>query len=698
MDGCTLTANNGISVTPGNSLTIYGQTGGTGTLTANGDSLSAGIGGGNMGHGGNITISGGTVTATGSGGGAGIGGGEAGDGGTFSTNITDSESSNTTYGSAVIYASSISDQSGKAANAPNPWSGIIFEGNDGKVYGNQTLTEAFTIDKDKALTVSEGVALTVSENASLTNSGTIYVDGTLTNNGTMSGSGGVYYPLTLTNCTATSSVETHDEKTYGRAGSAITLTPDTPTTDQVFDHWEVTGASISGNSFTMPSGPVTVTAVMKTISSVSITNDPGKVYDGQPVSVVGKYTVKGDGTVTVEYKAKDAEDATYTPSAPTDAGSYTVRVSVAASDNYTADSATKDFTITKASQTAPSAPTVKSKTWNSVTLEAIPDNANGAAAQYSVDGGTTWQDSPEFTGLSASTEYSFVARYRETDNYFASPVSDPVAVTTNNVPVPTYPPAVEQPEDGTVTVSPTNPIAGSRVTVTPTPDGGCEVDAVTVTDRNGNPVEVTDNGDGTYTFKQPSGKVTVTFKPEKDPVKDCDKDGTCALSRFTDVDPAEWYHDGIHYCIEKGLMQGTGPDTFEPEIASTRGMLMTVLVCFDGVDTTGGDRWYEKGMEWAVENGISDGSDPDDLLTREQLMTMLFRYAKYKGYDVNARADITSFVDSDTTSGWAEEAMSWAVAEKLINGIEGNQLAPGGDAVRAQLATILYRFCENVIQ
>ena len=279
------------------------------------------------------------------------------------------------------------------------------------------------------------------------------------------------------------------------------------------------------------------------------------------------------------------------------------------------------------------------------------------------------------------------------------------------IPIPTYPPIVNQPEGGTVTISPKYPIQGSKVTITATPDEGYEVDDVTVTDRNGNPVELTDNGDGTFTFKQPYGRVTISgsFKPIKDPVKDCDKDGTCPASKFTDV-KMDWTHDGIHFCVANGLMNGTSDTTFEPDSNTARAMLVTVLYRLEGEPEVGEctfsdipeGEWYTDAVIWAAENKIVEGYDgrfdPTGDITREQFATILYRYAVYKGYDVTASADLSTFVDAEEISSWAKDAMQWAVGAGLINGKGENNLDPTGKATRAEMAAILYRFCENVVE
>lgn len=160
---------------------------------------------------------------------------------------------------------------------------------------------------------------------------------------------------------------------------------------------------------------------------------------------------------------------------------------------------------------------------------------------------------------------------------------------------------------------------------------------------------------------------------------------------FADV-KSDWSKEGIDYVASRCIFEGTTTVTFEPETALTRAMLMTVLARYEGVDTTGGANWYEKGMEWAVTNGVSDGTNPNDNITREQMVVMLYRYA---GSPASSHELI--FPDASNVSGYAVAAMRWAVENGLINGM-GGTLNPQGSATRAQVAAIMMRFCENVME
>ena len=270
-------------------------------------------------------------------------------------------------------------------------------------------------------------------------------------------------------------------------------------------------------------------------------------------------------------------------------------------------------------------------------------------------------------------------------------------------PNPSYAITVEQPDHGTVTVTPDRATQGATVTITTTPDQGYQVNAVTVTDRFGDAVRVTENSDGTYTFTMPNGQVTVnaTFVQVEEPAP---------TEPFIDVNEGDWFYDAVAYAYENGLMDGVGGNRFAPNSATTRAQLVTILYRMEGQPAVSGDlpftdveagTWYTNAVGWAAQNGIVNGVGDDTFapgndLTREQLVTILYRYAETKGYDVSASADLAGYPDGEEIQAYAREAMAWAVAENIIQGMEDDTLKPAGNASRAQIATILMRFCEGV--
>ncbi len=245
---------------------------------------------------------------------------------------------------------------------------------------------------------------------------------------------------------------------------------------------------------------------------------------------------------------------------------------------------------------------------------------------------------------------------------------------------PTYRPIIDEPENGGVTTSPSRPEAGDTVTVNPEPDEGYEVDEIIVTDKDGNPVEVTRNPDGSYSFTQPEGAVTieVTFRP-------------ASGLPFTDVAEGDWFYDYVEYVYANGLMDGTSDTTFEPNANMTRAMVWAILARIDGETVTGAN-WVETAREWAMANGVSDGENANGYVTREQLATMLWRYAG----EPASSYSLSAFTDADSVSDYAATAMAWAVEHGIITGVTDTTLVPQGTATRAQCAAMLMRFVENV--
>lgn len=189
----------------------------------------------------------------------------------------------------------------------------------------------------------------------------------------------------------------------------------------------------------------------------------------------------------------------------------------------------------------------------------------------------------------------------------------------------------------------------------------------------------------------------------------CGHEATHILSRrFLDLDGTQWYADGVDDIVDRGLMNGTGPVTFEPDSTMTRAMLVTVLWRSAGSPNEGtngftdvpADQWYTQAVAWAAQNGIVNGVgnnkfDPDAKITREQLAAVLYRYAGKVGMDVTARADLKLFPDAGSVSAYATDALSWCVANGIVNGTLEHGTAyldPQGSATRAQVATLMSRY------
>ena len=267
-----------------------------------------------------------------------------------------------------------------------------------------------------------------------------------------------------------------------------------------------------------------------------------------------------------------------------------------------------------------------------------------------------------------------------------------------------YTVSVEGMDNGSVKVSPTRASKGSTVTVTVKPDEGYELDELTVTDKNGDSVKLTDKGDGKYTFKMPASKVTVeavftAVEPEPEGLP------------FTDVTSGDWFYDAVAYVYDKGMMEGTTDTTFAPTMNLTRSMIAQVLYNLEerpeapgaaGFPDVAAGAWYADAVNWAAARGIVKGYDtgafgPEDSVTREQLAAILYRYAQAKGYDTTQGGmAVREFSDSASISDWAQEAMAWAVNAQVLSGKGNGVLDPQGTATRAEVAQMLMNFGEHV--
>ena len=207
--------------------------------------------------------------------------------------------------------------------------------------------------------------------------------------------------------------------------------------------------------------------------------------------------------------------------------------------------------------------------------------------------------------------------------------------------------------------------------------------------------------------------VDVTFvKDGQSSVGDCPKDSTCPVDPFKDTANNAWWHDGIHYCVQQGLMNGVASDQFAPNGTTTRAMIVTILWRMEGSPATSygmsftdvpAGQWYTEAIRWAQSTGVVTGYDaktfgPNDNVTREQLAAILYRYTAHKGGDVSKRSTLAQFTDVNQISSWALENIQWANAVGMVNGRTNTTIVPKGNATRAEAASMIQRFCQNVLK
>ena len=300
--------------------------------------------------------------------------------------------------------------------------------------------------------------------------------------------------------------------------------------------------------------------------------------------------------------------------------------------------------------------------------------------------------------------YRFAGWYNGNAKWdFDTPVTENLTLTakwekihTSAPSVPRYDVAVSDGAHGSVTVSPKSASKGSTVTVTVTPDKGYALETLAVTDKNGNALDLTDQGGGKYTFTMSSGPVTVTATF---------MDDNTMLNFFVDVPAGAYYYDAVLWAAEGGIVTGTDAVHFSPDASCTRAQLVTFLwraagspvvnyaMNFNDVD---GGAYYAEAVRWAASEKVVEGTTaetfaPDAAVTRAQVVTMLYRFAKAQGMDTaQGGMAIREFDDFDAVPAYALEAMDWAVNAGVLKG-DNNRLLPQDNCTRAQIMTMLYR-------
>nr|WP_325298585.1 S-layer homology domain-containing protein [uncultured Dysosmobacter sp.] len=270
-----------------------------------------------------------------------------------------------------------------------------------------------------------------------------------------------------------------------------------------------------------------------------------------------------------------------------------------------------------------------------------------------------------------------------TPGYYSYPSSG--GSSSGSSSTPTYAVTVDSGRHGTVTVSPKSARRGATVTITVKPDDGYELDDLTVTDKDGKTVKVTEGKNGKFTFTMPASKVEVeasfTAIKEETPAR-----------RFTDVPDGYWAEDEINWAADSGYMNGNTAATFNPEGTVTRQQLWMILARLSGYQPAD----FDEARAWAMDNSISDGTNPGGAVSRQQLVTILYRYAERMGHNTAGSADLTAYPDHAGVAAYATGAMGWSVANGIVGGTAQGTLAPTGTATRAQFAAILYRFCDKI--
>ena len=374
------------------------------------------------------------------------------------------------------------------------------------------------------------------------------------------------------------------------------------------------------------------------------------------------------------------------------------------SANYAAAEANIHVTVAKA--TPAGSPSYTAITTSGRTLA----DAALTAGDITPAGGTIAWDDGDATTVAANTSYGWTYTPADTANYETLTGSIELyhassggggsssggGSQTYSVTTPTATPG------GSVTARPARAERGDTVTVIVTPENGYALSSLTVKDNRGNELELTDRGEGKYSFTMPGSRVTVEAAFAKE------NPSTGGLP-FTDVKANDWFYDNVKYVYEQGLMVGTSATTFSPDTEITRGMIVTILWRQAGAPDMEDEIWgypyadvdaeayYGTAVYWARLNGIASGYGdnefgPDDPITREQLAVILWRYAGSPA----ASGSLAGYTDAGSVSGYAVDALRWAVSAGIIQGTSGATLSPQGTATRAQAAAMLQRYLERI--
>mgnify|MGYP004568109253 CR=1 FL=1 len=573
--------------------------------------------------------------------------------------------------------------------------GVVLGGADKDNYNLTAQPSGVTVDISKIDHPDYGTTQADNTNALRTTAGT------KTYNLPCSELAGVTYAVTGK---TTANIVADDAPTI--AENVLTYTSKVCTTANATDTITIKIASTNYNDIILT---LTVTATDKAPVTISGLTYADKTYDGNAITHTGTLTVS-DNRVPVDelevlYTSTDV--AGYSAvTAPKDAGAYKVEYKVADSNpNYTG-SASYTFTISKKAATvAPKAVSitkgsaipifelvytglVNGETLTPDTVPAFscfeadgttPVSTSTAAGSYTI----TWtnEGTTTFTGA-GSTNYTVTKTATATLT-----ISNP-SYSGGGSYTPSYSITVDKTENGTITVSPKSASKGDTVTITVKPDKGYELEMLKALDKDGDALKLTEKN-GKYTFKMPSGKVTVkgSFVEE------------APEQIFKDVPVDAYYYEAVKWAAEKGITGGVGNGLFAPNQPCTRAQIVTFLWRAAGSPDpknmssfadVPADAFYAKAVAWAVENGITGGTgdgkfSPDATCTRAQAVTFLYRASGAPAVSGNA-----AFSDVATNAYYAA-AVKWAEKNGITGGIGGGLFGSNNDCTRAHIVTFLYR-------
>ena len=452
----------------------------------------------------------------------------------------------------------------------------------------------------------------------------------------------------------------------------VTVTPGSTIEKGTFNGEVINNGTITGGEFTgtvSNNGSITGGKFTGTV----INSESGTIAEGVSIPNL-KFIVTFDNEGTKTQEIIDAGSKITEPTAPTKEGYrfdgwYYDNNGGKAKWNFGTDTVTRAMTL-------------KAK-WVQTYTVTFETSGGSAVGPVTVDAGSTVTKPAD----PMKSGYTFGGWYKD------STLQTPWDFANDTVTAAVSAPAAE---NGSVTVSPKNASAGSTVTITVKPDSGYVLETISVTDKNGNDLKLTDRGNGKYTFTMPGSRVEVKVTFMED---------NSVLNFFYDVPNGAYYYDAVKWAVDNGITGGVGNSLFAPNQPCTRGQIVTFLWRAAGspvvnyamnMTDVAEDAYYGEAVRWALSEGITTGIGditfgPDAACTRAQAVAFLFRYAVASGMDAVTLADLISgFADAASVPGYAVSAMNWALSQGIMQG-SGTQLLSGNTCTRAQIVTFLYR-------
>ena len=505
------------------------------------------------------------------------------------------------------------------------------------------------------------------------------------------------------------------------SGGKVTL-PAEPTKDNYnFEGWYVDGKKITGETTFDVNTVVNAQWSDIPVASVTLNQYNLSLFVGGTATLTATVEPENATNKTVTWSSSDATVATVDNGTVTAKSEGTAVITVSSEEN-TEVKATCTVTVTKKEYGITAAPnvldfgSVYSAYWQPDARTVTITNTGNQTVTLNSLAASSYFEIGELSKVELALDDTATFTVRPRADLPIGNYSETIRVTGSNevsadiivsfavverpvssggVTPPTHDISVDSGSHGDVEIWPEEAKQGTTVTITATPDKGYEVADVTVTAENGKEITVTDKGNNKYTFMMPGSDVTieVTFQPVSGGGTSGDLTITAPagwVNPYTDVAANAWYYDAVGYATANGLMGGVGSNAFDPSGSMNRAMVWTVIARLAG-QSISGSTWAEDARTWAMAQGVSDGTNPDGAVSREELVTMLYRYAGSPAMNVPELALIGNYPDSADVSAWAQNAFAWAISKGIIEGRDG-KLAAGEVLTRAEAATILARF------